>query len=101
MNYRQALAPLTALTKLHIEDDALDDGELRALSALTGLRVLKLCFYWGVDVLPELGVLANLKMLSVPDGRQDFVVPVYEAVNPMRKARGLPPVHIEPYTLSM
>jgi hypothetical protein len=93
LDYPLALAPLTGLTQLGVQFGGLDDADLRALLALTGLQVLHLTGSCCTDdVVPELRVLTNLKLLNLKCSGVTSLAPVTDVLNPRCEARGLQPM---------
>jgi hypothetical protein len=84
-----ALRPLTALTYLELHDAWLDNGDLRALLVLTGLRKLTVYGSHVTDeVVPELIVLTNLSSLTLGACKVTSLKPVRRVLDPLREARG-------------
>jgi hypothetical protein len=99
LDYPLAVSPLTSLTVLSLYDARLDDGDIRALLGLAGLRHLTLCGSGPTDdVLRELGVLTNLEHLDLGGCAPTFksvvksLAPVTDILNPLREARGWRPM---------
>jgi hypothetical protein len=92
-----ALAPLTSLTFLKISCGPLDDGDLRALLALTRLRELHMRG-WALtaDSMYDVGTrLTSLRLLSLTQCGVSSLRLLGEVVNTLREDRALPPMITE------
>jgi hypothetical protein len=94
LDFPLALCPLTALTRLEILSAGIDDGDLRALLVLTGLKELWFdgCLVTD-EVVPELVVLTNLSTLALCVCEVTSLEAVTRVLNPLREARGWRPVY--------
>jgi hypothetical protein len=89
LDFPLALCPLAALTELAINRGRLDDGDLRALLVLTGLKSLFLDGSCITDeVVPELVVLRNLRKLILSNCEVTSLEPVTLVLNRLHEARG-------------
>lgn len=97
LDYALTLPRLMGLTQLEIMWGHLDDGDVRALLVLTNLRVLKLSDCCLTDaILPEMGALTSLRTLRLKYCGVTSLAPLTEILNPLRDARGWPPIDAMP-----
>ncbi len=95
LDFPLALCPLAAVTELAINRGRLDNGDLRALLVLTGLKSLFLdgsCIT--EEVVPELVALRNLRKLILSNCEVTSLEPVTRVLNPLHEARGWPPMYV-------